>query len=72
MALFVDDTGNGRKRKLPVCTAAAFTTLTGAIGTQTLTVAEPGSATASTYTLAKTFSEKVPGHVIQSKAGALP
>jgi hypothetical protein len=72
MALFVDNTGNGRKRKLPVCTAAAFTTLTGAIGTQTLTVSEPGSATASTYTLAKTFSEKVPGHVIQSKAGALP
>lgn len=71
-AIFVDNTGNGRKRRLPVCTAAAFTALAAVIGTQTLTVPEPGTATASTYLLASISGEKVPGHVRQSHAGALP
>ena len=71
-AIFADNTGNGRTRRLPVCTPTAFSTLAGVIGTQTLTVSEPGSATASTYTLAAVVEEKVPGHVIRSHAGALP
>src|ERR1700758_275649 len=34
-ALYVDSTGNGRKRKLPVCTAAAATALVGGTAGQT-------------------------------------
>jgi hypothetical protein len=71
-ALYVDSTANGRKRKLPVCTAAAATALEGGTAGQTLTVNEPGTATASTYNFAGIIAEKVPKHVIQSHAGALP
>lgn len=51
-----------RTRTLPVFTAAAYAALT--VGTDTLSVAIPGSETASTYTLVKKVPEKVPSTVV--------
>jgi len=60
-AIFRDPT-TFRTRTLPVFTAAAYAALT--VGTDTLTVAIPGSATAATYTLVKKVPEKVPSTVV--------